>query len=380
MGNRRIYMCTSRVIGIFLLTTFILPLALQAEPYFAFREGYKCSTCHVNKTGGGKRNEFGSSFTQTDFSPILEAASESALDFSTDIGESFSLGMDFMIVHETLFSVEESIDEGGRNEVYKRGAENSFDIRSGSLYLEAQLLPEILTLYLDETVSPAGASNREAFVLYDDLPHGGYVKAGRMLLPYGIRLWDDDAFIRQVTGFNYDNQDLGFEVGVEPSMFSLSLAVSNGTQGARDGNTSKQISSTGSAVVKNFVVGGSFSMNKSRGVERTLFGPYAAVRTGPLTLMGEADWIDESPGSQQFVFYSSAELWLRESLNVRAALDYWDPFDEISEDERSRVSVGVNAFLTPSLEVSAYYKMKESVPQDVPGNSDALTLSLHSFF
>ena len=378
MESHRVSICSSRVVGICLLTALTLPLTLHAEPYFAFREGYKCSTCHVNKTGGGKRNEFGSSFTQTEFSPILEAASENSLDFSADIGESFSLGMDFMIVHETLFSVEESIDDG--NEVYEQGAENSFDIRSGNLYLEAQLVPEILTLYLDETVSPAGASNREAFVLYDNLPHGGYVKAGRMLLPYGIRLWDDDAFIRQVTGFNYDNQDLGFEVGVEPSMFSLSLAVSNGTQGARDGNTSKQISSTGSVLIDNFVVGSSFSLNKSRGIERTLFGPYAAVRTGPLTLMGEADWIDESPGGQQFVFYSSVELWLRESVNVRAAFDYWDPFDEISEDERSRVSVGVNAFLTPSLEASAYYKMKESVPQDVPGNADALTLSLHSFF
>ena len=74
-----------------------------------------------------------------------------------------------------------------------------------------------------------------------------------------------------------------------------------------------------------------------------MFGPYAAVRAGPLTFMGEADWIDESPGGQQFVFYSSADLWLRESLNVRGAFDYWDPFDGISEDERSRISVGVNA-------------------------------------
>ena len=227
MPNNRVKICLIRAIAICLLMAFALPLQLHAEPYFAFREGYKCSTCHVNKTGGGKRNEYGSSFTQTEFSPILEAASENALYFSADIGESFSLGMDFMIVHETLLSVEESIDEGGRNEVYEQGAKNSFDVRSCNLYLEVQLLPEILTLYLDETVSPAGASNREAFVLYDNLPHGGYVKAGRMLLPYGIRLWDDDAFIRQVTGFNYDNQDLGFEVGAEPGMFSLSLALSN---------------------------------------------------------------------------------------------------------------------------------------------------------
>ena len=375
-----LFFCSTIVIS--LLIDVLNPLKAKSEPYFAFREGYKCSTCHVNKTGGGKRNEFGSSFPQTDFAPLLQEASEKSLEFSVDLGESFSLGMDFMVIHETLFAVDESTNEGGRNETYKQDTGNSFDIRSGSLYLEASVIPEILTLYLDETVSPAGASNREAFILYEKLPFHGYAKAGRMLLPYGIGLWDDDAFIRHATGFNYKNQDLGFQIGVEPGKFSLSLAVSNGTQGGRDDNTSKQISATGSVFIENFVVGGSFSRNKSRGIERAVYGPYVATRFGPKTLMGEADWINES-GTKDidtFVGYASADIWLRESVNLRAAFDYWDLFDGISEDERSRLSLGVNTFLTPSLEASVYYKIKESVPQDIPGNADALTLALHSFF
>ena len=363
----------SLVVGCLLVSLIYVETA-YTEPYIAYREGYKCSVCHVNQTGGGMRNAYGELYTQTELIPLLEELSDKSMDFTSELSASVTMGADFMVVDETLFSYDD-VD-----------ASNSFDIDSGSLYLRTELIPGHLTLYIDETITPSGASNRESFILIDDLPGGAYLKAGRMLLPYGIRLWDDEAFIRQVTGFNYDNQDMGVEVGIEPGSFSLVAALSNGTSGSRDDNKSKQISTTGNVFLRNLVLGGSLSFNSSRGIERLLFGPYASLRAGPFTLMGEADWINESDNESgglerdQFVAYSSLEFWYRQSLNFRLAFDYHDPYDTVEEDERSRLSIGVDAFLTPSLTAGAYYRIKEGIPQSAQDNTDVFVLSLHAFF
>lgn len=342
-----------------------------AEPYIALREGLKCSTCHVNHTGGGMRSGYGALFTQTEITPLFEAMSDAALDFSADLGPSISIGADFITTNETVAG------SGGADR------QNTFAVDSGNLYVNVRLLPGRMSLYFDEIVAPGGAASREAFLLMEGLPGSGYAKAGRMLLPYGIRMWDDDAFVRRVTGFNYDSQDLGVEFGFEPGPLSLAVALSNGTQGGRDNNASKQVSSVVTLWQSPFVLGASFAYNDPPGGDRFVYGPFASASFGPLTWIGEADWIAETVAgvdNDQFVAFTSVDLWLRQAINLRAAFDYHDPFDDVEEDERSRVSLGIDAFLTPFLTGSVVYRLRDSVPQDPSGNADGFALSLHAHF
>ena len=62
----------------FFLVSVAAALAVQAEPYIAFREGLKCSACHVNQTGGGMRTEYGFYFTQTDIQPLMSGLTDSS--------------------------------------------------------------------------------------------------------------------------------------------------------------------------------------------------------------------------------------------------------------------------------------------------------------
>ncbi len=370
------------------------PCFVAAEPHLAFKEGLKCSACHVNQTGGGKRTAFGQLYTQTELSPLLPGASAASEGFSAQLGPSISMGADLVAAHKTSFSVEErGTPAGAQESSFNLTAQNGFDVYSGQLYFEAVLAPDILTLYLDEIVTPGGAQSREAFVLWQQLPFDGYLKAGRMLLPFGIRVWDDEAFIRQVTGFNFDNQDLGVELGIEPANTSLNVSISNGTQGARDNNQAKAISALGSVFLGRVVVGGSVAINKSQGIRRLALGPFASAHLGPLTAMAEVDWLRDqgSAEQEQLVTYTSVDCWVRKGLNFRLRYDFHDPYfrykapgatkaEKLAQDERYRLTVGMDALLSPNLSTSAHYHVQKSVPQDLRGNTDSFVLAVHAFF
>jgi hypothetical protein len=276
------------------------------------------------------------------------------------------------------------------NRTVFRGAEdsisNTFDLTQANLYGSVELFDEALSLYIDETVAPGGASSREIYGLLRG-PWNSYVKGGRMVLPFGLRLQDDTAFIREITGFNHGVQDLGVEVGLEPGPWSISLAASNGTQGSSDDNRDKQFTGMAQFVQRHWRIGAHATYNNAATAKRAGFGGFAAVNIGRLTLLAEVDRLidelEELPGDpveRRLLFYGAVNYQLAKGLNLKFAYDYADPDTSESDDSFIRFSAGVEYTVTQFVQLRLFYRFRDDVESSLRDDEGLLDFEIHLFF
>src|SRR5918994_2815103 len=244
-----------------------------AEPWIALKTGLKCAACHVNRSGGGGRNNLGSVYAQTQLAWTTDAVKSRALNQFLFVGFDFRLKASGTLREST--------------------PRTSIDLDEAQVYLEARLVRDRIAFYIDQTVGPDRAVARELFALVEKLPWNGYAKAGKLLVPYGLRLKDDEEFVRAVTGFNYDTPDQGVELGVEPGPWSVVAAVTNGNVGAAENNSWKLASAVVSYTGGEYRLGLSGSRNTGDGIRRDVYGGFGGLRLGPVAILGEADFVEE---------------------------------------------------------------------------------------
>ncbi len=340
------------------------------EPYLALRTGMKCSQCHVNRTGGGGRNDFGSAWAQT------QLPAKSLPYRNRAINDWIAIGVDLRAKASGLVS-----DATPRT---------TFEISEAQVQVEARLIQNVLAFYLDQTLGPDRALIREGFALVEGLPGNGYAKAGKFMLPFGLRLWDDEAFIRSVTGFTYRTPDVGFEIGFEPGPLSFALALSNGTTTGVDQNSDKQVTGSAAFVFPKLRFGASATRNSAPGATRSIVGGFAGVQLGPLTLLGETDAIFDSFDGQQdvdqVVGYVEGDLMLYRGVFLKVTYGYHDPTlslrdesVEVEEDQRIRMRFGFETFPVSFVQIGAFYTLLDDIPQ-VTTDRDRISLEVHLHF
>jgi hypothetical protein len=255
-----------------LLAALVLaPAAALAEPYLAVRTGYKCMVCHVNPTGGGKRTEFGAIYGQTGLpasrldpatgKPVPEGGPEPT-PFTGKVNDYIGLGADMRANLSANF-------------IPHQADTLAFDPIRAQVYLEIKPIANRLTIYLDEHVSPGAATNRETYAMFWTPGHEWYVKAGRMFVPFGLRIEDDTAFIRTVTGTTFSSFDDGVEGGMEIGSWSAYVSVTNGSGGGAETNRGKLISSLFTYVQSTWRAGLSASKNYNGDADRQMYSAFA---------------------------------------------------------------------------------------------------------
>lgn len=364
---KQFYLIPNLLAVLSLLAFCLLSKPAAAEPYLAVRTGLKCMACHVNPTGGGKRTRYGNLYGQTGLAAeqLLTQGWDGRLNDYLAIGGNLRTGLNGEKTPEESSSAEYTSD-------------------CTSLYFELNLIPDRLTLYVDEKMAPGGAVNREAFTLLWSKEKTFYLKAGQFFLPHGIRLEDDSAFIREKTGINFTNSDNGMEFGLETGAWSNAFAISNGTSGGSETNDKKQYSMRSEFIQPGWRLGFSYNLNDGdNDTDRQISSLFAGARLFGIEWLVEVDHIrddTQTRGLHQSIYFLEANLQYLQGQNIKLSLEQFDPNTAIDEDEQARTSLVWEYSPFEHIQFRTGYRKYDGIPQNPVQNREILFAQLHTYF
>jgi hypothetical protein len=363
--------------------TLLTPAVGRAEPYLTVRTGAKCSDCHSNLTGGGKRTPFPYIHAHDvlhDLKILPLPARVQAFD-----GQIFShgsIGGDLRV--RNTIQWKDDPDRQGRvreNRAFRSHTDSSdTDVQEFLLYGQLDLWPDVLSIYADEDFTN-GATTREVFgLLRGVLPLDGYVKAGRFFTPFGLAFHDDETFVRANGGATFQNSDEGAEIGIMPGPFFVAASVTDGTEGDTDVQSAINAYAVidDLPVVRSVLGGASFLRQTS---DRYAAAWYAGTNLWRFTMLGEFVLIDDSSDTEaandQFASYAELDFLAFDWLNVRGLFE----FLKVKGDrDRTRYVIGVEPFIDIFLQPRLQYRINNAPGSEPDLNTTELVFELHLWF
>lgn len=340
----------------------------RAEPYLAVEAGLKCNNCHVNPSGGGKRTVFGAAYAHTQLAARLVSFAGEEGAWNGEVNRRLAFGADLRTGYEDV-------------DVPGVGSFSDTGVSRGTAYLEVRAVPGLLSFYVDQQVAPDDSMNREAYALVTPADGRYTIKVGQLFLPFGLRLQDDTAFLRQVSGINFHTTADGVEFGVELPKWSGQIAVSEGVGGGPDTDLGDQTSLSVAYVQPRWRVGASLNHNNAVLGDRDMQSLFAGLRTGPITWLAEVGFVtDETPGGPDLDQYASlleGNWRIRKGHNLKLSYEF---LEEVDDDERERYSLVWEYFPMQYLQTRAGARFYNGVPGSPASNRDELFIELHGFF
>jgi hypothetical protein len=302
------------------LTLLLAPRRGQTVPLYAARTGLMCESCHFDPNGGGPRNEFGFAFAKNRHTLAAEDSTSpwKDLTLTNRVGDNmpvyFGVNQRFMLL-TNRHTEETSIERLA-----------FFNMENG-IHLAFQP-HDMLTLVYTLDGFAQGPDNivrsKEAFGMIGAPSLGGYLKAGRFRVPFGLRL--DDHTVATRNGFGdlgtggtflpYDPRkvDMGVELGVERGRWFGRAAMTNGTA------TYVSSDPFANAIAVKLGYNSPYYQGAVSYYEQGATGPYsrssrwgyyALTHYGPWALIGEVaagNDVDRTSGGTRSLFAGFGEL------------------------------------------------------------------------
>lgn len=344
-----------------------LPSVATAEPYLAVESGFKCGQCHVNPSGGGKRTPFGMLYARNMISARAIDLVEGHKPWTGDVSTRwFAVGGDFRGGYE-------SVDVPGSEK------ESEWAVKRTTVYAELRLVPNLLEVYADQKIAPDDSENREAYLKLTPKNGKFVVKAGQMFVPFGLRLEDDETFVRQATGVNFlTPADDAIELGLELPKWSAQFAVIDGESGLDD-----QLSGSAVYVLPKWRVGASVNTSEDAFGDRTMESVFGGLKTGPISWLAELSLIhDSAPAGDNDSYATLLEgNWrIRKGHNLKVGYEFLEPNEDRDEDQQERYTLvweyNPIQFTQARIGVHRY----NGIPNIASSNRDELFAELHVYF
>jgi hypothetical protein len=396
-------------LGLLLAVLLAAPLLLSggglvAEPYFAVREGYKCSKCHVNKTGAGKRTDYAKVYMET---RMAASGSLSESDAESSQGPSFGHGRlsDYFSISADMRQFAESRWFSGEGETWHFGRRGECESCHRStdgggkiieLYEQLEVAPGKASIVLGQSLLPE-VSSRETFAVLDFGSFNGYLKAGIFRMPTGLRTTFDDPYLHGTVRFGAIPDTVGMEAvrgdgvefGIEPGPWSVALSITNPAalnNLASAPERGKRVHLNAYAVGSAGLAGLTLYRDPVREtLERTFMGLYGGTRLGHFTTLGEFDAYKEvnpitGDTSNKLGLMAEVDFLFKRGHNIKWQYEAYDPDTAISKNRSDRTSLIYEPFYAPYLQVRGGVR-RSAGPRDIDGmNGTTFFAELHLMY
>jgi hypothetical protein len=239
---------------------------------------------------------------------------------------------------------------------------------------------------------------REGYLLLHEAPYLAYVKAGRFVPAFGLRLDDHTAQTRRTFGLDGSLPEIrvsGIEVGANPNYPFVSLAWFRSTAEDRvpsafditDFDAGHGFALNAGFREMAWSVGSSALLRRrpvTEGGDETslavygVLNPWRTHRGLPLTWQVELDvgeWTrDSGSKARRAAFYQEFDYRLGNGVNLLLAQDWSDPDRAVENDDAYRVSTGIQ--ITPIPGVTLDTRIRALLPMGDEGGADVF-MQLH---
>ena len=366
-----------------ILFQIILSFPLFALPRFSVENGVSCNLCHVNPTGAGLRNDYGISLFSMEELPMEKGMKFTDEDYTGTIQENLRFGADlrFQILSHTD-SQEES--------------RTAYFPMQGDLYGNLTISKGV-EVYVKQDLL---RQESEFWSYLPLLPKNGYLRIGRFIPTYGLRLDDHTAFtrggnLRISHGLQKEGMPFSpfaetpgiMEAGIYISDIFITLSTSNKfvtgnesgygfSESLKDKNLTFRGEYTGSIGSSTVLLGSSFMKED----DFQLIGLFGGTSFLGLTWVGEVDiaenWVDDNSSLASFSEFSYP---VKQGLHFVVRYDLFDEDIKITNNAISRWTVGAAIFPFSFFEIKLQGRFTSISGRDEKPNPEYI-LQLHTWF